>query len=137
MLAYKNKLLCIAVGMALAAASGFASAQSAEYRQGYEQGYRDGADAQRNADAGGGPIGHIIIEEARYGRRDMGVCDARDVIQRSIGWRRHFDIHVSNQLCGDPAPNEPKHLHVRYRCGNSQSAEAEAPEGSIMALSCQ
>jgi len=134
---YKKMLLCVVAGFTLAGASGLASAQSAEYRQGYEQGYRDGADAQRHADAGGGPVGNIIIEEAHYGRRDRGMCDAREAIQREIGWRRHFDIHVGNELCGDPAPNEPKHLHVRYRCGNSQSAEAEAPESSVMALSCQ
>ncbi len=133
---YKKMTFCAVVGLALASASGFASAQSAEYRQGYEQGYHDGMDAQRNADSHG-PVGHIIIEEARYGRRDMGTCDARDAIQRAIGWRRHFEIHVGNELCGDPAPHEPKHLHVRYRCGESQSAEAEAPESSVMALSCQ
>jgi hypothetical protein len=132
----KKVLLGAAIGLAFAGASGLAFSQSAEYRQGYEQGYRDGADAQRHADTGG-PVGHIIIEEAHYGRRDAGVCDAREAIQRAIGWRRHFEIHVGNELCGDPAPHEPKHLHVRYRCGDSQSAEAEAPESSVMALSCQ
>jgi hypothetical protein len=134
--AYRKIMLCAAVGLALSGASGFASAQSPEYRQGYEQGYRDGMETQKHMDAGG-PVGHIVIEEAHYGRRDQGVCDAREVIQRAIGWRRHFDIHVGNELCGDPAPHEPKHLHVRYRCGDSQSAEAEAPESSVMSLSCQ
>lgn len=131
-----KKVLCAALALALASVSGLASAQSAEYRQGYDQGYRDGTEAQSHADHGG-PVGRIIIEEAHYGKRDQGFCDVRDVIQRQIGWRRHFDIHVSNDLCGDPAPHEVKHLRVRYRCGDSQPAQAEAPEGSVMELSCQ
>ena len=132
----KKMALCAALGLALTAMTNAVWAQSHEYREGYEQGYRDGVEAQRHADAGG-PAGRIIIEEARYGHRDEGACDARDVIQRAAGWRRHLDIHVGNELCGDPVPGEHKHLHVRYRCGDSQSAEAEAPEGSVMAISCQ
>jgi hypothetical protein len=127
-----------ALGLALvslAAVSGSACAQSAEYRQGYDQGYRDGMEAQSHMDHGG--PARIIIEEAHYGKRDGGFCDARDAIQRAVGWRRHFDVQVGNELCGDPAQHQPKHLHIRYRCGDSQSAEAEAPEGSILALSCQ
>jgi len=126
----------LAIVSLLGAGSGVACAQSAEYRQGYDQGYRDALEAQEHRDHGG-TVGRIIIEEANYGTRDGGFCHPRDVIQQSIGWRRHADIRVNNELCGDPAPGRPKHLHVRYRCGDSASAEAEAQEGSVLELSCR
>ena len=103
-------MLRVAVFAALGAVSIAAGAQSAEYRHGYEQGYHDGAEAQGHA---GGPPGRIIIEEARYGSHEGGFCNARDSIQQVIGWRRHFDIRVGNELCGDPAVGRPKHLEVR------------------------
>jgi hypothetical protein len=131
----KKHVRCAVVVALLAAASGVANAQSAEYRRGYDQGYHDGMEAQNHREHEG--AGRIVIEEARYGRRDGGSCNPRDVIQQAIGGRRHFDINVNNDLCGDPAPHEPKHLHIRYRCGDSQSVEAEAPGGSVLALSCQ
>jgi hypothetical protein len=117
-------------------ASATAGAQSEEYRRGYEQGYRDGAEAQSRADRGG-PAGHIIIEEAHYGVRGGGFCDARGAVQQMVGWRRHFDVPVGNNLCGDPAVGMPKFLFLRYRCGDSQSARAEAPENSVLQLNCQ
>lgn len=128
--------LCSAVFAACALISGSASAQSEEFRRGYEQGYRDGAEAQSRADHGG-PQGHIIIEEAHYGARGGGFCDARGPIQQMVGWRRHFDVPVGNNLCGDPAYNIPKFLFVKYRCGDSQPARAEAPENSVLQLNCQ
>ena len=117
-------------------ASATAGAQSDEYRRGYEQGYRDGAEAQSRTDHGG-PAGSIIIEEARYGSREGGFCDPRGPIQQMVGWRRHVDVPVNNSLCGDPAYGRPKHLEVRYRCGESQSVRAEAPENSVLQLNCQ
>jgi hypothetical protein len=126
----------LALAAVLGAVSGVACAQSAEYRQGYDQGYRDGVESQEHRDHGG-PAGRIIIEEARYGSREVGVCNARDTIQQIVGWRRHADIKVSNDLCGDPAKGREKHLHVRYRCGDSPSAEAEAPENAVLELSCR
>jgi hypothetical protein len=116
--------------------SATASAQSEEFRRGYEQGYRDGAEAQSHADHQG-PAGRIIIEEAHYGVRGGGFCDARETVQQMAGWRRHVDVPVSNNLCGDPAYHMPKALFVRYRCGDSQSARAEAPENGVLQLSCQ
>jgi hypothetical protein len=132
----KKNVLGLAMISALIAASGAACAQSPEYRQGYDQGYRDAMEAQNHHEHDG-PAGRIIIEEARYGAHDGGACDARDAIQRNVGWRRHFDVLVGNELCGDPAHGQPKRLHVRYRCGDSQPVHAEAPEGAIVALSCQ
>jgi hypothetical protein len=133
-IAFSNKkLLGLTVVSVLMAASSVACAQSAEYRQGYDQGYRDAIESQSHHE---GP-GRIIIEEARYGAHDGGACDARDAIQRNVGWRRHFDVLVGNELCGDPAHGQQKHLHVRYRCGDSQPVHAEAPEGAVIALSCQ
>ena len=131
-----KKTMYIAAFAVLGALSATACAQSSEYRQGYDQGYRDGAESQGHPGPGG-PEGRIIIEEAHYGSREGGFCDPRDSIQHAIGWRRHADIHAGNELCGDPAPNHPKHLEVLYRCGNGQPARAEAPESSVMSLSCQ
>ncbi|HEY8027635.1 MAG TPA: hypothetical protein VIF60_24055 [Burkholderiaceae bacterium] len=125
--------LTIAAFAVLGALSATATAQSNEYRQGYDQGYRDHAEGQGQPNH----EGRIIIEEAHYGSREGGFCDPRESIQRAIGWRRHADIRADNQLCGDPAPNHVKHLEVRYRCGNSQTARAETPENTVLALSCQ
>ena len=133
---YRKSALCAAMVAAFSLASASAGAQSEEYRRGYDQGYRDGAEAQSRTDQGG-PAGRIIIEEARYGARDAGMCDARGAIQRIAGWRRHIDVRVDNNLCGDPAYGVPKMLFVRYRCGDSQSARVEAPENGVMQLSCQ
>ncbi len=116
--------------------SATAGAQSEEYRHGYEQGYRDGAEAQSRADHGG-PAGRVIVEEAHYGVRGGGFCDARGAVQQMVGWRRHFDVPVGNNLCGDPAYGMPKFLFIRYRCGDSQPARAEAPENSVLQLNCQ
>lgn len=132
----KAILRSLAVVSMLGAMSGAAFGQSAEYRRGYDQGYRDGMETQEHKDRGGA-VARIIIEEANYGTRDGGFCHPRDAIQQIVGWRRHADINVSNDLCGDPAPGRPKHLHVRYRCGDSGSAEAEAPESSVLELSCR
>ena len=128
--------LCTALAAIGLLASATVGAQSEEYRRGYDQGYRDGAEAQSRADHGG-PAGRIIIEEAHYGVRGGGFCDARGQIQQMVGWRRHFDVPVSNNLCGDPAYGVPKMLFVRYRCGDSQPAKAEAPENSVIQLNCQ
>lgn len=136
--------LCTLVLAACSLVAANAQAQSEEYRRGYEQGYHDGAEAQSHADHGG-PQGLIIIEEAHYaareitreGFREVAACDARGTIQHMVGWRRHFDVPVNNNLCGDPAFGVPKHLFVRYRCGDSQSARVEAPENAILQLSCQ
>ncbi|MBV8665249.1 MAG: hypothetical protein JO269_02085 [Burkholderiaceae bacterium] len=117
----------------LAVFSTQACAQSEEYRRGYDQGYRDGAEAASQHDRGP----RIVIEEAHYGSREGGgFCEARESIQREVGWRRHADIHVGNELCGDPAQGFHKHLEVRYRCSDSQPARAEAPEDSVLDLHC-
>ncbi len=131
----RKQILCALLLAAASMACSSAFAQSQEYRRGYDQGYRDGSEAQSHADHG--DAGRIIIEEAHYGAREAGFCDAREAIQRSIGWRRHFDVLVNNALCGDPAHGVHKHLEIRYRCGNSQPARTEAPEDAVIALSCE
>ena len=127
----KRALLLTAFG-GLAALSDSAISQSMEYRRGYDQGYRDGAAAQSNE----GQRGQIVIDDARYGSRGNS-CDARDTLQRAAGWRRHLVIRVNNDLCGDPAPDRPKRLEVRYRCGDGPGQRTEAREGSDLAISCR
>ncbi|MFI4938926.1 MAG: hypothetical protein ACHP7O_01055 [Burkholderiales bacterium] len=137
----RKQYLRIAVFAALGAASGVVCAQSAEYRQGYEQGYRDGTEAQNHMDHRedhrDGAAGRIIIEEAKYGARDGGFCDPSEALRQVIGWRRHIDIKASNELCGDPAPHRPKHLEIRYRCGDRSSAHVETPESGVLSISCR
>ncbi|HEX8957024.1 MAG TPA: hypothetical protein VF798_12150 [Burkholderiaceae bacterium] len=133
---YRKSARYAAMAAACCLVSATAGAQSEEYRRGYEQGYRDGAEAQGRADRDG-PAGRIILEDARYGVSDGPSCDARGTIQQMVGWRRHADIPVGNNLCGDPAYGNPKILFVRYRCGNSESASVQAPENSVLRLSCQ
>ncbi len=131
---HKKHVLCAALFAALGMACTTASAQSQEYRRGYDQGYRDGAEAQSSADHH--QPGKIIIEESHYGSREGGFCDSRETLQRMAGWRRHLDVQASNNLCGDPARGIPKHLEVRYRCGDSQSVRVEAREGEVLELNC-
>ncbi|HEY8027865.1 MAG TPA: hypothetical protein VIF60_25225 [Burkholderiaceae bacterium] len=131
-----KQFLCVLMLATAGLASGSAMAQSQEYRRGYDQGYRDGAEAQSQADRGG-QRGRIVIEEAHYGSREGGFCEAREALQRMAGWRRHLDILADNNLCGDPAHGIPKHLDVRYRCGDSQPMRAEAHEGEMLALNCE
>jgi len=126
--------------LAIAAAGVGASsafAQSMEYRRGYDQGYRDGAEAANAQAQPQAPmIGRIAILEARYGVRDA-MCDARESIQQMAFRRRHVDVRVGNELCGDPAPGRPKRLFVTYRCGDAPEQRVMAPESSVLALSCR
>ena len=121
----------------LGMAAGSAFSQSMEYRRGYEQGYRDGVEAA-GAQAQSAPmmIGRITILEARYGIREAA-CDARENIQQMASRRRHIDVRVSNELCGDPAPNRPKRLFITYRCGDGPELRVNGPENSTLAMNCR
>ncbi|MES2934262.1 MAG: hypothetical protein V4805_12340 [Pseudomonadota bacterium] len=131
-----RRALFLVASMAIGAMSGAAFAQSSEYRRGYDQGYRDGVEAQSNQEQSSGSRGRIVIDDANYGtRRDA--CDAREAIERAAGWRRHVTITADNSLCGDPAPDRPKRLEVRYHCGRDAPQRAEAREGSVLSLSCR
>lgn len=132
----KMQVLRVSAIVALAAFSSAACGQSSEYRRGYEQGYRDGSAAYAPQEHGR-PNGRIIIEEARYGSHDGGFCDPREALEHMIGWRRHIDLVASNELCGDPAPHHPKHLEIRYRCGDSPSMRAEEHEGGVIEIRCE
>lgn len=106
-----------------------ANAQSSDYRQGYQQGYRDGLAA------GGRDGAPMMIMDARYGTRRGGFCDARGAIQRAVGPRTSARIRVDNRLCGDPALGIPKHIEVRYRCGDRMQ-RVDGPENSDIILRC-
>jgi hypothetical protein len=120
----------------MAMMAGSASAQSAEYRRGYDQGFRDGAEATAAQGQSGRMQGRISIESADYGTRDSS-CDLRDVLQQTAARRRYLEVRVNNDLCGDPAPNRPKRLVVRYRCGDGPDQRVDGREGSILALVCR
>jgi hypothetical protein len=122
--------------VALGAISMTAFAQSADYRHGYEQGYRDGAEAQVRKDGQAGQNGRISIDQATYGTR-YASCDARETMQKAIGWRRNVSITANNDLCGDPSPGNPKMLTVTYRCGNTEAQVARAAEGNMLDLNCR
>lgn len=120
--------------LALATIATSAFSQSAEYRRGYDQGFRDGQAAHERS--GRQEPAHIVILAARYGTRDSA-CDARETIRSFVGWRRHVDVLVNNDLCGDPARGRPKHLFVEYRCGGEGAQRSEAREGETMSLYCR
>jgi hypothetical protein len=122
--------------IALGAVSASAFAQSAEYHRGYDQGYRDGIEAQGRQGQQGESAGRIIIEEASYGTRDSS-CDLRETLQHAVGWRRSISIAATNELCGDPAPNQVKRLEVRYRCGDEPALRARTREGGSVTLNCR
>lgn len=125
----------IAAILALTAASTSALAQSNEYRRGYEAGFAAGQRAamEGRGDRGGWPRVHI--EEAEYGARGA-ICDARRAVHEQVE-RNGGAVHADNQLCGDPAPGEPKHLRIVYRCDDSAPARAFAREGETLRLNCR
>jgi hypothetical protein len=121
--------------LVLAGASASSFAQSSEYRRGYEEGFAAGQRAA-NDNRGGRPGGgRVHIEEAEYGLHGA-TCDAREAVRNEAD-RNDGVIHVSNQLCGDPAPRERKRLRVVYRCRDTASARAVATEGETLRLTCR
>lgn len=132
----RKGVLCALGFITLGAISVTAFAQSNEFRRGYDQGYRDGIEAQSRQGQQGGSVGRIIIEEADYGTRDES-CDARDVVQKAVGWRRNVSIKANNQLCGDPARGSQKRLVVVYRCGDGPELRARTREGGAVTLNCR
>lgn len=137
-------LSAIAVIM-LAAPSGAALAQSAEYRRGYDEGYRAGMDAARSGEGregrggrgqGEGGRRRIIIEDAVYGDRD-GSCDARPAVQAMVDRQRDPLIRADNRLCGDPAPRRGKSLEITYRCGDGRMLRTALREDTQAVLTCR
>ena len=125
---------CAAV-LALAAASGAAFAQSAEYRRGYDDGYAAGLRAARG-DGDRIPDGERLrILEAEYGARGSA-CDARHALRDALG-RDGGAVRVGNQLCGDPAVGTPKRLTVVYRCGRDEPVRVSVRENDTLRLSCR
>ena len=130
-----TKTLSVLAFVMLGLLSAPAFSQSAEYRRGYDQGYRDGAEAA-TAQAQPGGMGRIIIVEAIYGTRGAS-CNALDAIQQSSGRRRHLEVRANNDLCGDPAPKQPKRLAITYRCGDGPEQRVVGREGSVVVMSCR
>lgn len=115
----KRALLTLAAVAALGAVAFAADAQSRDHDQ-------------KKAS----PDGPIIIDKAHYEASDGKFCDARDAIQSAIGSRGRYKFYVSNDLCGDPSPQERKHLRVHYSCGNGTSSEVNVSESSMLELKC-
>jgi hypothetical protein len=80
----------------------------------------------------------IVVVNAAYGAnegRDRRSCDlTKQIYTQSIG-KMQYDINVSNQLCGDPAPSVRKALRVTYMCGGEERV-AEANEHRSLRLDC-
>jgi len=139
-MAVKFSLGCIVSALTIATLgtlAGPAFSQSAEYRRGYDQGYRDGAESARSPAENAPMRGRIAILSASYGVRGAQ-CDAGANIQALATGRRHVDVKVDNELCGDPAQGQGnKQLQVTYSCGNGPERRAGGPEGSIVSISCR
>jgi hypothetical protein len=117
--------------------AGSAAAQSADYRRGYDQGYRDAIEASREHRGPSEPVrGFIRVLDAKYGFRG-DVCDARHAIEEIVGMRRHVDIRVNNDLCGDPASGRIKRLTIVYRCGDGPEQRVAGAENTQLAMSCR
>jgi hypothetical protein len=133
-IAHQN-IMRIATVLALTAASTSAFAQSTEYRRGYEEGYAAGLRAAREDRGGGAGWGGLHVEEAEYGVHGS-MCDARRGVRDEL--ERNGGVVVAhNQLCGDPAPGEQKHLRIIYRCGDSEPLKVFAREGERLRLRCR
>lgn len=129
------KTLSVLAFVMLGALSAPAFSQSTEYRRGYDQGYRDGAEAA-TAQAQPGGMGRIVLIDAIYGTRGA-TCDALGTIQQNSGRRRHLEVNVNNDLCGDPAPRQQKRLSITYRCGDGPEKRVVGREGSVLVMSCR
>jgi hypothetical protein len=117
--------------------AGSAFSQSADYRRGYDQGYRDAIEASRERHEPSAPVrGFIRVVDAKYGFRG-DVCDARHAVEEVVGMRRHVDVRVNNDLCGDPASGRVKRLNIVYRCGDGPEQRVAGAEGTMVAMSCR
>lgn len=125
----------IAAILALTAASTTAFAQSAEYRRGYDAGYAAGQRAAMDDREHRGGWSRPHIEEAEYGAHGA-VCDAREAVRMEAD-RNDGAVRVGDQLCGDPARGEEKHLRVVYRCGDSEPVRVVARQNDTLRLSCR
>ncbi len=117
--------------------AGSAFSQSADYKRGYEQGYRDAVEASREQHGSSEPArGRMTVLDAKYGFRG-DVCDARQAVQQIAAMRRHVDVRVNNDLCGDPVSGQVKRLIIVYRCGDGPEQRVAGAEGTTLAMSCR
>lgn len=77
------------------------------------------------------PKGDLVVLEAGYGARDHRI-DVTAQLNAAIADSK-LHIYVGNQLAGDPCPNTPKNLVVRYRYKN-QEIEKTVIEGTDLEL---
>lgn len=79
-----------------------------------------------------GPQRRLQILRAEYGARGRWM-DVTDRLQARVATDR-LNVRVNNEMAGgDPAPNEPKTLRVRYRL-NGREDERTVPEGQRLQL---
>jgi hypothetical protein len=119
--------------------------QSRQYQRGYDAGYQAGINSVQQGDHrdgrrderhdGGNRDAHIRVLDAQYGRGNR-VCNAAPVVQRFVDQRGEGTFQVSNDLCGDPAPNETKTLNVTYQCDRENPMRIAANEGNPLRISC-
>ncbi|MEI6733089.1 MAG: hypothetical protein WCK94_03920 [Comamonadaceae bacterium] len=111
--------------------------QTQDYRRGYEQGYRDAVEASRERHEPSMPArGFIRVLDAKYGFHGQ-VCDAHHAVEEIVGGRRHVDVRVNNDLCGDPVSGQVKRLIVVYRCGDGPEQHVAGAEGTTLEMSCR
>lgn len=117
--------------------------QSPQYKRGYDDGFQAGREsvlqherrAERRDDRRDEQA--IRVLDARYGRGRQ-VCDAGPAVQQFLDQRGQADgFEVSNELCGDPAPNQTKSLTVTYQCGGSDPVRVSANEGNALRIRCR
>jgi hypothetical protein len=130
-----HTLVRAAAVLALAGACASAFAQSNEYRRGYDDGFAAGQRAALEQGGGRPDWGRVHIEEAFYGAHGA-VCDARRSVRESVARNRGM-VEAGNQLCGDPAPGQPKRLRIVYSCDGTAPARVVANEHESLRLSCR
>jgi hypothetical protein len=77
------------------------------------------------------PKGDLLITGARYGIRDHRVDVTQQLNDAVIADKLH--IFVGNQIAGDPSPNVPKNMIVKYKYKGSECEKIVA-EGSDLDL---
>lgn len=132
----RQHFFCFTAILALTTTSISAFGQSNDYRRGYDDGYAAAQHAMHDGHGRPGPGWNgIRIEEAEYGARGA-ICDARPMVQNQVE-QNGGNVLASNQLCGDPARGQGKHLRIVYRCGDSEPIRVIASENEMLRLSCR
>jgi hypothetical protein len=84
--------------------------------------------------------GLVVSKTAIYGlTANTRTCNAMGRVAQLCENRTACDVHVDNNLCGDPAPGRIKQLLVEWECSDirGETRFDVVKEGGTMRISCE